>query len=350
MKADKSRWAAGFRKRVVYCPATLPWFGAFSGGVVSFWSLLAQAQTPPVHVEYRAPAECPNADDFLRELQRRTHGIAWASSPTARTLSVVVTRSNPQVKGRVHVENPSSPTPFSREVTGADCADVFSAVVLISALALDPDAITQPLLPRQPPLPPPAPTPEPQSPSPPPAYSGLAGSWEAWLGGASRLTGGVAPGVALELAATVEGRWNTSTFFSPAARLSMFRTAKSDVPRGNGTASWHLLGARLDTCPLTIQGPFHLALHPCASLELGDYQGRGQGLALSQSERRLWLAWGATTQLEWAFASQWRLELQGGVLFPLQTYRFIFLTPPLTVHHVPNVAGFSGFALSWRFL
>src|SRR5262249_25414050 len=145
----------------------------------------------------------------------------------------------------------------TREVVGATCDEVVSAIALIAAVAIDPNASAAPSLPAHPPatpaiepptLPPPLP-PAVRIERPPPPAEPRA-RWRfafgAELGGAL----GPAPSFLVGIRPYVElGRLGAEVLL-PSFRVSFFRRGGEDSETHAGTASFVWTAFRPEVCPL----------------------------------------------------------------------------------------------------
>ncbi|MEJ7733477.1 MAG: hypothetical protein WKG00_30315 [Polyangiaceae bacterium] len=94
-----------------------------------------------VRVVYRGGEGCPVASAFTAELMARTTRVRTAGADeAAREVRVEVQATGVESSGRLVVDGGGV-----REVKGATCAEVVSALALITALAFDPDAQTGPV-------------------------------------------------------------------------------------------------------------------------------------------------------------------------------------------------------------
>jgi hypothetical protein len=156
--------------------------GLVAAGLVLPTRALAEGRTS-FSVAFEAPESCPSKQEFVAEIRRRSRKAAPVGP--AETPDVVVSvKIDPKRRpfvGRLALTSGAS---FKeRTVTDRSCAAVVSAIALVTALAIDPEAETRPLasLPDPPsPLPPP---PAPPSTPSPPAPTGpvLARVWAAPL-------------------------------------------------------------------------------------------------------------------------------------------------------------------------
>ena len=108
--------------------------------------------SPPVHIEWVAPAGCPSHEEILGVVERIVGSSALRSAVDAR---VTVTQDEHEFHAEVTVS--ASGATSTRSVTGESCRAVGEAAALIVALAANPDANPAPPVPAGPaPAPPPA--------------------------------------------------------------------------------------------------------------------------------------------------------------------------------------------------
>ncbi len=108
--------------------------------------------SPPVHIEWVAPAGCPSQQEVLGVVERIVGPSALRSAVDAQ---VTVTQDEHEFHAQVTVS--ASGATSTRSLTGESCRAVGDATALIVALAANPDA--NPVLPvptEPPPAPPPA--------------------------------------------------------------------------------------------------------------------------------------------------------------------------------------------------
>jgi hypothetical protein len=101
--------------------------------------------TPPVHIEWVAPAGCPSHEEILGVVERIVGSSALRSAVDAR---VTVTQDEHEFHAEVIVS--ASGATSTRSVTGESCRAVGDAAALIVALAANPDANPAPPAPARP--------------------------------------------------------------------------------------------------------------------------------------------------------------------------------------------------------
>src|SRR3954452_323773 len=104
----------------------------------------AEAEEELIHLEYTAIDACPGRSAFVEEVQARTARARFVdSSSGVRIFVVAVEPEGEGAKGRL-TSRRGDVVGAPRQVTGKTCADVVSALALIAALAIDPQASTSP--------------------------------------------------------------------------------------------------------------------------------------------------------------------------------------------------------------
>lgn len=108
--------------------------------------------SPPVHIEWVAPAGCPSQEEILGVVERIVGSSPLRSAVDAR---VTVTQDASEFHAEVTVS--TSGATSTRSLTGESCRAVGDAAAFIIALAANPDANPVPPLPAgPPPVPPPS--------------------------------------------------------------------------------------------------------------------------------------------------------------------------------------------------
>ncbi len=321
--------------------------------------LSAQPQT--VRIMYRAAGACPSERSFVEEVGARTALVNQSSGRETRLFVVTVTEASGQTRGSLQIWTHDGSV-VTREVSGENCAEVASALALITALAIDPLASTgvrpqlSPAATSTPsastagePGSAPTRTPPTEPNVPPPAVAGLGGTGGYRRPIAFRLAAGldattllgVAPVPAfgalgfLELAP--DGAWQVWPVF----RLALGYAATA-APYRRAGAEWQWYWARVDACPVRFaprRQSFRLGY--CLGVEAGAIASQASRLAHVRRAPRLWLAPGLAARLGWEFPSGLLLELGAGLNFPLTRYSYSYLDDTLHpenathVHRIP---------------
>jgi hypothetical protein len=325
------------------------------GLVASLASPARAADTEPIHIAFHAPAGCPDEAAFMGQVVARTaRARVVAASEPGRTFAITIRVEGARTRGRLTIDTGQG-SPAARDVVGGTCEEVVSALGLVTALAIDPNASTAPTVAPVVATPPPPSTPSAPS-GPPPRYDPLpwwgpigaplpviplrapdapASRWRAgWgllFGGASA----VAPGLA-EIARAGDG------VLSPAFRLAMTEADTGfRVVGARQRARFALVSGRLEACPVRADVLRTLSALPCARFEAGELTASGLA-RVGLSTTRPWAAPGAGARIEWWLFDRLRLEAEAGASFPLVRDTFSFGVPPgpvSQVHAVPVAAG-----------
>jgi len=105
----------------------------------------ASADAPAFRVRYIAAEGCPSADVFSHEILART-SLAHAATGAERAVRFQVRLSTADDKSRGELAIQEIDGSVSaRSVDGQSCGEVVSALALIAALTMDPDASTKPI-------------------------------------------------------------------------------------------------------------------------------------------------------------------------------------------------------------
>jgi hypothetical protein len=338
-------------------------------------------------VDYQASMGCPNRDAFLRQIQRRSSKVQFVSDPAgAHVLIVSVETGDKVATGRLTLQSASElGTP--REVLGGSCKEVVSALALIAALAIDPEASTATLAP--------APEPEPSPPivdeqgsaavgaavAPPalvapqapartvsPRFSGSpartpvpraqrasAAYQFATLVGAqigSSLWPGPNPVYFASAGAYVEQELRYRDGWAPRVRLGVIHDESFEVHPAAGAARFRRTALTLDLCPVELQISRRLGLHPCAGAEGGVLGAEGIGDASvthAQSSSRGWWALRQLLRFNLALGNHWFFELEAGLREALRHDTFVFHQPSVEIARVPVLEPFVALGGAYRF-
>ncbi len=301
----------------------------------------AGAQTArPVRLRYEAPAGCPDADAFLAAVRQRAPGARLASpGEPARSYGVSIINESGTFVGRLSLDG----TPEAREVRGDSCEETVAALAFVTSLAVsasEPAASSAPSARI--------------APSASLASSGSAPieptperSWDASVGAGALASGAFAPGVSF--GAEVAGEVVLPVALAPSLRLAGSYGASGSVDAGPGQASFRLLAARLDGCPVSASLG-SLRLVPCVGYEIGSLRAQGTGVDLPAGGSRSWHAVHLAGRAHWRFTGRWYVELTVGLVLPLTSRSFVFDIPPTDIFSVPRVAGSGALGAGVHFL
>ncbi len=285
----------------------------FACSVCAAWAASAGAATAtyPVHLDYHAPAGCPDAAAFQLAISARAPEIRFENdAATLPAWVVTVARTGAGAKGELSFDGGAN----VRTIEGESCASVVTALSVVAALrareaAEAPEPAPAPVASSSPsPSPPPA---EASPPAPPPAAPHWSPAFGiAWLVQSARRSLGPSIFMGAERA--------TPSVIAPSVRVGAARIVSVDSDRSFG---WWLLG--LEGCALRFGLTSALAAHlPCIDVESGSLASSG----FSADQSRLWLAAGTSARLGVALTRALRLEATGIALVPIT--RDTFLSKP----------------------
>jgi hypothetical protein len=302
-------------------------------------------------VVFASSSVCGSPTEFVEQLQRRSSHLRPAD-PVEPALTFFVSLNSTQagVQGHLRVQNADG-TGSSREVPGADCHEVLSAMALIAALVVDPFAFTGDALPL--PLPPPPPArhaeePAALEPPTPPTHRG----WSLGVGQRLNLNTGVLPGAGWGQSLLAEASLSLTELFRPSVRLAAHRARglKEDPPSGAGEFRW--TAGRLALCPVLWEPDSSVSLRPCAFVDAGQLYARGIRLPNGQDGETVsifWAAAGPELELEATLVGPLTLGAEIGWMFPLVSRDFFYLLPTGTHVHQISSGLAAGLGLGLRF-
>jgi hypothetical protein len=298
------------------------------------------------NLTYQVTAGCPAESDFVALVHARTDAEFTRGSGAPRA-TVRASSELDGFSGRLELVSRDG-SEMIREVSGATCEGVISALALVAALTLDAAAMSASL--DQEPLPPlsrPAEETPPraeQAAPPPPApwvapRSSDAPPWRLGLGAGAATVGGFAPGVALAGSVFVDITLDRATL-PVSFRLDATRVFPEDTAYPWGTGSVDMLGGGVQACALRWPLGQRLAMRPCAAAAVGKLDTAGRLTSgSSRNEEHLWTSVAAAFRMEWRATSHWQFEASFGPVFPLTRYSFIVASPDTLYYRSPAVAG-----------
>jgi hypothetical protein len=133
--------------------------------------------------------------------------------------------------------------------------------------------------------------------------------------------------------------------FSPSVRLALRRSLEATLTSGSGSAALALTTARLEICPLRVQWMEALRFLPCAVVDGGVLEARGQDVRGAQSHARPWWTAGLAGRLSIGATSP-RVDLELGAVVPLNPDTFRF-TPDEFVYSATGLAAFAAAGISF---
>ncbi|HEY3497489.1 MAG TPA: hypothetical protein VGK73_22485 [Polyangiaceae bacterium] len=304
----------------------------------------------PVRFEYSAPPECPNAEVFAERVRERSvHQRTAGMGELARNFAVKVRVDDGGAVASVDFVD-SDGSEVSRSVRGDTCDEVVSGIALVTALAIDARAGSEPPPPAPPvSAPPPAPLPAPP-PSPPPAskpvpprrppsfIAGLGAGYQSYAGPDG------APSLDVFFAAGLREA-------GPLARFSAFHL-RSSVSDGEREGRLRIYGVRLEGCPLSLRfapGFFE----PCLGAGLGALFASGvESAALPDPDSKVQF-WGDAVligRVGVVIGHRLVLEAQGELGVPFSGASFGFDgDSDNPVFSVPSAGGSARAGIGFRF-
>jgi hypothetical protein len=324
---------------------------------------VAVAEPEAVHIDYTAPAGCPDAASFLRSLKDRTTRFREATpDEKARSFFVRVTALPSSFSGRLEIGSPNDSTAV-RSVDSPICSEVSSALALMTALAIDPNALTSSSKAARPSpaeaAPKPAAEPEPQrfppatvavASRPPPETATRSPPWRWSLGLQGHTTFSVTPSLGYGGDLFVDAEAPDSSVLGPAVRIGVFFN-QSEVELATGpAASFTWVAPEIEGCPGRLKvTALHLAVHPCLALRIGVLYGEGRSMTQPKQATSLWSDLGPLLRLRVAVTARLILEAQAALMLPLYRPSFTIKDngSDTTAFSVPAVGGSAGIGVSY---
>lgn len=300
--------------------------------------------------------------------------IEWVAANPSTLIVVTLGQADEHATGKLEVTR-SAAEPTRREFIASTCAEVGSALALVTALTLDPNARTEPLAaaanvsaastPETPapvtvfPGPASAPPPvAPTPPAPPPPVAQPAPAKPAephandvigWVGPTVGASGGYAPEPLITFGLSLGARLRVNRAFSPSLQLTPLwgKTGSTGPAAAGGSFAWTM--ARLDACPTHFQLAAPLALAACATAEAGQLLARGSAAQIVPvAAERLWFAAGVSASLHFT-AGHWFTRLGAQALFPATRDEFVFRDPDQNIHQAGLLVYGASLGLGFQF-
>lgn len=308
------------------------------------------------HLEYAVHAECPSESDFARQLLERTRRIELVPRERAPwQFAVFVFRQGNGSRGILRVVDAQGQA-SERSVAAATCSEVVSALALVAALTVDPEASAPAPAVEQTPastlpsssqrsLParaPPPPRLAPRSARPTPERARFVFS----AGSELQLEGAVAPDLMPVERLFAEGELESARSALPALRLSAAR-GRYGYTHARVPVEMTWSSARLEAL-ISWNLAYRLALRPGIFVEYGTLTGEATETDLVEASGRQPRAWGAAGvagRASWRPAGPLLLELSAAGFAPFfseDEFTFDDGEDSDPVHAIPRVSGFIG--------
>jgi len=290
------------------------------------------------------------------------------------------------VDGRLEIQGPGSEVSV-RSVPGRTCNEVMSALALMTALAIDPNARASagpsPGAPPasatgnrsvKPPVSQAFAAPPPAQPDanearnealPPPESASVEAArvpviapvptnwkWSAGLQGHTSLHVSPTPGLGGSL--FVEAAAPGASVLGPVLRVGLF-VNQSDVALASGAgAEFQWIAAMVEGCPIRLeQADGRFAFFPCLAFHLGVLRGSGSGLDQPRQATDSWSDVGPVARIRFAISKHLFLEAQGMLVFPLHRLTFDVqdypAQAPTSAYTVPVIGVLAGIGVGYEF-
>jgi hypothetical protein len=307
-----------------------------------------------IGVEYVAADGCPAQQQFEAEIVARTERVRIATTGHSRVFQARISRDQTGYVGRLSAASEQAIADEPRRIVGDSCAEVASALALMIAVAVDPNARTAPVAELSmpaPPVAPPPPKPAPVRVVKPrpiqPAQPDRSLRWGAELNATTHW--GLAPNASLGVLG--QGHLRIESSDAPGAVNWLARGGLEFAESGlvAGVASQgtiRLAAARLQGCP-ELRINRKLSVLGCLSFDLGGIWGEGKNVAQPSNKVGLHAAAGPLLEAQWGLGSTWRLGVFVTPMVVVSRSVFVFTEPRVVVHEMPWVIWSAGLGLSY---
>jgi len=318
------------------------------------WSTAAVAAPPgqPFRLEYWAEGHCPDAIEFARQIQTRAPRLrpAEADEPALGFYAELVERPG-SATGRLTARTPDG-REVAREVRGATCDDVVTALALIAALAADPSqpvaapatsaAQVVPVTPARRHVHDDLPIEELEPPDP-------VLRWTFGVGGGLSFDSSIAPSPGYGLGVEFDAEGKGGSVLRPLFALSAIRAAAANTETKAGDASFTWLAFRGTVCPLRWPEATPLFIRPCLFLDAGVLEGSVSLEGRSRDQSKSWFAAGGFARVEALADEVLSFQLDGGVTAALKRDTFDAGSGDGNAFRVPPSGILGRIGLSYRF-
>jgi hypothetical protein len=284
-----------------------------------------------VQLVFESDGTCSSEKAFAREVRARVRRpISWVERDAETLIVVKLTAGEAAAVGSVEVLRLSAP-PTRRDFDAHTCAEVSSALALVVALTLDPNANLEPLESV-------APAASPVARRPAAARQPERGtsSSRLYVGPAAGAASGYVPGGLVTFGAVLGWRTLRRGWFTPGLQLTpqWAETGTTGPAVASATFSWAIV--RLDACPVHLKLARHWGLVPCISGEAGrvSASGRSESIDVPEAATRPWGAAGGSLLLRYN-ASPWFGSVSSTLLAPMTRDEWVFLQPKTAIHETP---------------
>ncbi len=353
----------------------------FSGRVrnARFWGALMaalllapplSAQEESVHLDYDVSIGCPDRAAFIAEITARTTRARFVDEgANVRTFKATIRVQGERIVGSLMSNTGEAGA--ERRISGRTCAEVASALGLITALAIDPSASTRASSAASPETPDltqkataaaatdtgtkassaSVSVDEKNAIQPPRSSWGLSwhGQGEASYGLTEEGANLAMLGGAIDIEVGPFARERKGPLFRLGMFLMRSPTVSQSDPQPLGEATFTRVGGRLSCSPLALRISGAFELHPWLIVEMGRLNGSGTNgpgdlLTATQDDHVLWLAIGEGIELRGILGERLWLTLDFRATETLnhQTFVFHYLQRRTPITAVPFLEGILG--------
>jgi hypothetical protein len=323
--------------------------------VLSGTSLAQPSVGRRVQLDYQAPATCPSAGVFERELWSRL-SPEGARATADRSLRVRVFQDVMGFRGTVQVAE-SSDGASQRELGSANCAELVRALALVTAVVLNPSAIVEPgpTAPAESPAssvaassaaPSPIETKTTAAPAPERSQRSYRGGRWVFVGGTAASLETLVPSHPLLLPRIAVGAEYLSTLWGAGIRLSGTRADSGQIKKAVGNVDLVWTVGRLEVCLVSRPVPW-LTVSPCGLVDAGELRGTSS----STSAARRWVAPGGLGRAEARLVGPLWVAAELGATRPLVRTEFYIRRAgqsDITLFKVPSAVLTAGLGLIVR--
>lgn len=272
----------------------------------------AQSDDSNLGLSFTAPAGCQDRAAFVRRVQAYTAKAHFTDDASGRLFAVSIAAAGPeQLIGNLEIVSESERA--TRTVTGKTCPELLDALALMTALAIDPEALStpQPKPTPKPDEPKPAPKPKPLPKKAQPAVREDSTQWS--LGAEGWLLNAVLPKLAFGGAAFVDLRTSTQAPLRATFALGAHYFTQADQEVRALRIGYAALGLQAQGCAeLALSDAWLPAL--CINALLGRQRSRTDDATQPiTSGSRTWAGLGVGPRLDWQLANHWAIRLEGNL-------------------------------------
>jgi hypothetical protein len=306
-------------------------------------SAFAEDAPETVRLDYQVDERCPTADAFLAAVHARSPRVRFTSDGE-RALVVRIHSAATTGEARSKLEGRIDLGDTHRVVTGATCAEVISALGLVSALALDPIATAgggpaaTTADPARANIDAGAPSAAPAKHTPSADERELpveSRTWSFAAGADGEVVFGASPDPMFAVPVFFEATRAIGTHFALGGALRFVHAGDTALTSGVG-ADFDWTSGAADLCAVFRAGRFRL--DGCERTGFGIIDAHGLGALPSRRATRPWVTAGLAVALRARLAGPFFIEAAAHVAFAFEQDRF-FLEPNVTVFQAPPLTG-----------